>query len=45
MPCQGNSGKSIVYEQPKPSKLSHKKSDQFKAGYYTETDDARRHGA
>ena len=43
MPHQGNSGKSIVYEQPKLSKpLPYKKSDQFKSfGYYTETDDVR----
>ena len=43
MPHQGNSGKSIVYEQPKLSKpLPYKKSDQFKSlGIYTETDDVR----
>jgi hypothetical protein len=43
MPHQGNSGKSIVYEQPKLSRpLPYKKSDRFKSfGYYTETDDVR----
>ncbi len=43
MPHQGNSGKSIVYEQPKLSKaLAYKKSDKFKSlGIYAETDDVR----
>lgn len=43
MPHQGNSGKSIVYEQPKLSKpLPYRKSEQFKSfGFYTETDDVR----
>jgi hypothetical protein len=43
MPHQGNSGRSIVYEQPKLSKpLPYRKSDRFKSfGMYTETDDVR----
>lgn len=43
MPHQTNSGKSIVYEQPKLSKpLPYKKSDRFKSfGMYAETDDVR----
>jgi hypothetical protein len=43
MPHQGNSGKSIVYEQPRLSKpLAYRKSDRFKSfGMYTETDDVR----
>jgi hypothetical protein len=43
MPHQGNSGKSIVYEQPKLSKpLAYKRNDRFKTfGFYTETDDVR----
>jgi hypothetical protein len=43
MPHQGNSGKSIVYEQPKLSKpLAYRKNDKFKTfGMYTETDDVR----
>jgi hypothetical protein len=43
MPHQGNSGKSIVYEQPKLSKpLAYRKSDKFKSfGMYAETDDVR----
>lgn len=43
MPHQGNSGKSIVYEQPKLSKpLAYRKHDTFTTfGMYTETDDVR----
>jgi hypothetical protein len=43
MPHQGNSGKSIVYEQPKLSKpLPYRKSNAYKSfGFYTETDDVR----
>jgi hypothetical protein len=43
MPHQGNSGKSIVYEQPKLSKpLPYKRSDKFRSlGIYAETDDVR----
>lgn len=43
MPHQGNSGKSIVYEQPKLSKpLPYRKSDTYKSfGMYGETDDVR----
>ena len=43
MPHQGNSGKSIVFEQPKLSKpLPYRKDDKFKSfGMYTETDDVR----
>jgi len=43
MPHQGNSGKGIVFEQPKLSKpLPYKKSDRFKSmGMYAETDDTR----
>ena len=43
MPHQGNSGKSIVYEQPKLSKpLAYKKDEKFKSlGMYAETDDVR----
>jgi hypothetical protein len=43
MPHQGNTGKSIVYEQPKLSKpLPYKKNEKFKSlGMYTETDDVR----
>ena len=48
MPHQGNSGKSIVYEQPKLSKpLPYKKSDKFKSLRLLHRDRrcARRHGA
>ncbi|HUE90250.1 MAG TPA: M14 family zinc carboxypeptidase [Vicinamibacterales bacterium] len=43
MPHQGNSGKSIVYEQPKLSKpLPYRKNDKFKSfGMYSETEDVR----
>jgi hypothetical protein len=43
MPHQTNSGKTIVYEQPKLSKpLPYKKNDKFKSlGFYAETDDVR----
>jgi hypothetical protein len=43
MPHQGNSGKSIVYEQPKLSRpLPYKKNDKFKSlGMYAETEDVR----
>lgn len=43
MPHQTNSGKSIVYEQPKLSKpLPYRKNDKFKSmGFYAETDDVR----
>jgi len=43
MPHQGNSGKTIVYEQPKLSRpLAYKKNDKFKSlGMYAETDDVR----
>ena len=43
MPHQTNSGKSIVYEQPKLSKpLPYRKNDKFKSfGMYAETDDVR----
>ena len=43
MPHQGNSGKSIVYEQPTLSKpVPYRRSEQFKSfGFYTETDDVR----
>jgi hypothetical protein len=43
MPHQGNSGKSIVYEQPKLSRpLAYRKNEKFKSfGMYTETDDVR----
>jgi hypothetical protein len=43
MPHQTNSGKSIVYENPKLSKpLPYKKNDKFKSmGFYAETDDVR----
>lgn len=43
MPHQSNSGKGIVYEQPKLSKpLAYKKNDKFKSlGVYAETDDVR----
>jgi hypothetical protein len=43
MPHQGNSGKSIVYEQPKLSRpLAYRKGGTYKTfGFYTETDDVR----
>jgi Zinc carboxypeptidase len=43
MPHQTNSGKSIVYEQPKASRpLPYKKNDTYKTfGMYGETDDVR----
>jgi hypothetical protein len=43
MPHQTNSGKAIVYENPKLSKpLPYKKNDKFKSmGFYAETDDVR----
>ena len=43
MPHQANSGKSIVYEQPKLSRpLAYKRNDKFKSlGMYAETDDTR----
>ncbi|HXG86942.1 MAG TPA: M14 family zinc carboxypeptidase [Vicinamibacterales bacterium] len=43
VPHQGNSGKSLVYEQPKLSKpLPYKKNTTFKSmGMYAETDDVR----
>jgi hypothetical protein len=43
MPHQGNSGKGIVYEQPKLSRpLAYRKNDRFKSfGMYAETDDVR----
>jgi hypothetical protein len=43
MPHQGNSGKSIVYEQPKLSRpLAYRKGGAYKTfGFYTETDDVR----
>ena len=43
MPHQTNSGKSVVYEQPKLSRpLPYRKNDKFKSlGLYAETDDVR----
>jgi hypothetical protein len=43
MPHQTNTGKSVVYEQPKLSKpLPYRKNDKFKSfGFYAETDDVR----
>ncbi|MBY0493186.1 MAG: hypothetical protein K2Y23_03110 [Cyanobacteria bacterium] len=43
MPHQTNSGKAIVYENPKLSKpIAYKKNDKFKSlGMYAETDDVR----
>lgn len=43
IPHQGNSAKSIVYEQPKLSRpLPYRKNDKFKSlGMYAETDDVR----